>query len=313
MPVINKKPKTQITQTEKKAVPDLSGGFENYFPSLIENSPNIIIIVDQKGTIRYINRTVSGIKKEEVIGKSQYNYIEQKYRLGVKKIIDSVFRTGKSASYQTRGIGPKGEISWYETSVGTIKENGSIIAVSLVVIDVTARKKIEYALKEEKYFLDKVIESNPTAVVIFDKTGYALRANNAYKKLFKGIPPKSYNIFKDPLLKIGEMGKKTPAFFKGGRLSVPDWHYNPSKINPKYPNIDFRLEVEGFCIFDRNKKIKRYVVMHKDLSPRIKAEEKLKEKIEELERLNKLMVGRELKMVEMKKALGGTQKRTKNK
>jgi cell shape-determining protein MreC len=38
----------------------------------------------------------------------------------------------------------------------------------------------------------------------------------------------------------------------------------------------------------------------RDISERKKTEQKLKEKMEELERMNTLMIGRELKMVELK-------------
>jgi PAS domain S-box-containing protein len=48
---------------------------------------------------------------------------------------------------------------------------------------------------------------------------------------------------------------------------------------------------------------KRLGIMLQDISERKKSEEKLKEKIEELERYKKLTVDRELKMIELKKRI----------
>ena len=51
----------------------------------------------------------------------------------------------------------------------------------------------------------------------------------------------------------------------------------------------------------------------RDISQNKKSEENLKEKMEELEKLNKLMVGRELKMIELKNELNKLKNKNEDK
>lgn len=51
------------------------------------------------------------------------------------------------------------------------------------------------------------------------------------------------------------------------------------------------------------------MAVHSDISERKEIEKKLKEKVEELEKINKLMVGRELKMVELKEKIKKMEKK----
>ena len=53
--------------------------------------------------------------------------------------------------------------------------------------------------------------------------------------------------------------------------------------------------------------------MLRDVTKRRETEEKLREKMDELERFNKLMIGRELRMVELKKRIKELEEKLKTK
>jgi len=129
--------------TERKLAEDALRRSEEKFRSLVENAPNIIMVVDRDGIVQFINHVVPGLNKEDVIGKNHFAFIAPEYHDAVKQTIDSVFQTSESSRYEIAGIGPHGKQSWYETQVGAIRENNQVIGVMLVIADITERKQAE--------------------------------------------------------------------------------------------------------------------------------------------------------------------------
>jgi len=144
--------------TERKKMEEALRESEEKWRSLVKNAPNIIITVDQDGTILFINRTVPGFSVEETIGTSLYNYIDPKYHDIVKKTIKQVFQTGESSSFEIVGAGPDGTTSWYETQVGTIKYEGKTISVVLITTDITLRKQMQKKLEEYSEHLEELVQ-----------------------------------------------------------------------------------------------------------------------------------------------------------
>ena len=56
--------------------------------SLTENAPNITIIVDRDGIIRFINHTVSGLQVKKSIGTSHYDYTRPEYHEVMKESVE---------------------------------------------------------------------------------------------------------------------------------------------------------------------------------------------------------------------------------
>ncbi|MGB2601484.1 MAG: PAS domain-containing protein [Candidatus Omnitrophota bacterium] len=114
---------------------------EEKWRSLVKNAPNIIIIADREGKIKFINHTVPGINREEPIGKELYDYMDAEYHEIAKKSLEKVFKGEESVVYENKGVGPDGRTSWYEAQVGPIKQDGQVNAAALIITDITERKK----------------------------------------------------------------------------------------------------------------------------------------------------------------------------
>jgi len=139
---------------------------EEWWRSLAKDSPNLILVVDRKGTIQFINHTVSGIKSKDVIGKNHCDYTPPKYHKVMRKSVEQVFKTGKPASYEIEGVGPNGTISWYASQLGPAKCGGKIVAVSIMPIDITERKRAEKHLRESEEKYKTLIDSSLTGIFI---------------------------------------------------------------------------------------------------------------------------------------------------
>jgi len=116
---------------------------EEKLRSLVENAPSIIVIAARDGMIQFVNRTISGISVEEVIGRKIYDYITPEYHNVVKETIERVFLTGETGSYEAKGVDTNGRYSWLNAQVGSIKRDGQVVAVTLISTDITEKKKAE--------------------------------------------------------------------------------------------------------------------------------------------------------------------------
>ncbi|MDY7039179.1 MAG: LuxR C-terminal-related transcriptional regulator [Thermodesulfobacteriota bacterium] len=116
--------------------------------SLVDNASNIILIVDRKGIIRYVNHTVPGLEVESTLGNSHYDYTPRKYHKLMKESIRKVFKTGRPANYEIPGVGPNGSTSWYKSQLWPVKRDTKVVAVTIMPLDITQQKQAEEALRE---------------------------------------------------------------------------------------------------------------------------------------------------------------------
>lgn len=157
--IIRKKDKWEVIESSKgKKLGEELKESERKWRSLVKNAPNIIMILDRKGIILFINHTVSGFTPEQVIGMSQYGFINPEYRKVVKETIEQVFKTGNPGKYEIQGAGPNGTISWYRTHIGPIEQGGEIVAVTLITDDITEWKNTEKELLKKTDELERFVK-----------------------------------------------------------------------------------------------------------------------------------------------------------
>ena len=95
-----KKLQRKIESVQKKksneppvTLADLKGStWESFF----KNSLNRIIVIDKTGRILDINKVERRIKKENIVGKKVYDFVDKAAVKGMKLAIDNVFKTAKS-------------------------------------------------------------------------------------------------------------------------------------------------------------------------------------------------------------------------
>jgi len=154
--------------TERRQAEKILQQSEEKWRSLVENVPDIIILVDHDRTIQFINHVVEGLDAKDVIGMSIYDFIQPESHDITRGIVDSVFKTGEPGYYVIKGVGPDGRISWYETRTGAIKIDEEVVSVVQVTSDITERRQMEGALRESEERYRTLFESAAQGILIVD-------------------------------------------------------------------------------------------------------------------------------------------------
>lgn len=143
---------------ERKQVEEELRRSEAKWRSVAENAPLFVAVVDQAGTMQFLNRFQPGVDPTAVLGRPIYDFLQPQYHAVARKCLEQVFQTGRRASYECVGAGPDGSVSDYTTDVGPVIVEGTIIAATLISRDVTDRKRVEAALGEREQQLTEAQE-----------------------------------------------------------------------------------------------------------------------------------------------------------
>lgn len=148
--------------------------------------------------------------------------------------------------------------------------------------------------------LSATLESTADGILVVDNDGRITLLNKRFADMW-GIPQsvldsgndnKAIEFVLPQLVNPEQFGRKVHELYKSSDTSLDILHFKDGRIFERYSQPQV---VNG-------KRLAR-VWSFRDMTRRIKSEEMLKLRAEELEKMNTLMVGRELKMIELKKEL----------
>lgn len=174
--------------------------------------------------------------------------------------------------------------------------------------DITERKKAEEALKKKDDLLNSLLENLQIGVYMLEApSGKPLLANEAsFNLLGRGILPEANSENITELYDIRKASTDTP--YPNEELPLVAAMHGEIKhvddvIAIKPDGTRVQLEVFGSPIKNKSGEIWASLVTFQDITERKKFENDLKNHSEEMDKLNKIMVGRELKMAGLKREL----------
>ncbi len=118
---------------------------EERYRTLVENSPQIILKVDRSHTIQFINRTVEGLHRDEVIGSNLLKY-HPEAQDELREALDGVFRFGQRRNVEVLGPGNSGTPAWYSMNLAPLYTDKEVTGAILLATDVTERHQTELEL-----------------------------------------------------------------------------------------------------------------------------------------------------------------------
>jgi PAS domain S-box-containing protein len=218
-------------------------------------------------------------------------------KLGVYDSIRRVWRTGNSEYFSSNFKLDSGEEVWRDNFIYRLP-SGTVVAI---YEDVSEKVKVNKKIEENERKFHKIFEASPEAIVILDSESKIVDSNS---RVTEWLDYKVDEIRGKSLLEI-------PFFSDEGKKKVIE------KFKEKMKNADKRIapyEIEFFgkkgekmigriytrTIRDKNGNPLQDLVMISDVTKNKEEEKKREERQRELEKMNKIMVGRELKMIELK-------------
>ncbi len=111
--------------------------------SLMENTSDIITVMDRDGRVQYTNRALPPYSVEDTIGRTMFEYIGKDQHELMADTLRKVFETGQTESYEMRseiaGVGSR----WFSAKMVPVKHEGNVVSVVTIATDITERKRVE--------------------------------------------------------------------------------------------------------------------------------------------------------------------------
>jgi PAS domain S-box-containing protein len=301
--------------SERKKTERAVGESEEKFRILAERSP-VMVFINKGGKVIYANdkcEEITGYKKEDFYS-PKFDFMsliapEDKEKVGVS--FKAHMEGKETAPYEYNLVLKNGSILRALMATRLITYQGEP-AILGIVSDLTEHFEFERKIKESSETIKALINAPIDAAYLLDKDGRILITNEAgAKRLQKSIDELVGSICYDffPAELARSRKKQIDRVFDSGKqLFFEDERGGRALYNSVYP------------VFGEKGKVVKVALYVADITERKKADEDLRQSKEEiearakkLEKMNRLMVGRELKMAELKRQINDLQKNAGNK
>ena len=156
---------------------------EELLRSITTNAPDIIIQLDRKGTILYMNRPFPGFTLDESIGKNFCTWSLPEFHVMMNQVLTIVFENSTTQSYLTWGNDEQGEMRWYRSSISPVKEGETVKNVVLIVRDITETIHAEETIRESEEKRSAIIMTAMDGFSLTDLRGCFLEVNDSYCRM----------------------------------------------------------------------------------------------------------------------------------
>ncbi|MTJ51594.1 PAS domain S-box protein, partial [Anabaena sp. UHCC 0253] len=141
---------------------------EERFRIALNNSP--IVVFNQDIDLRYtwIYNPAFGLEVADVIGKFDDDILLPKDAQKLTSWKRHVLSTGQSMREEIV-IGEEDDFICYVLTIHPLRDrNGNIEGITCAALDITDRKKVELALKDSQYLIQRITEASPDILYIYD-------------------------------------------------------------------------------------------------------------------------------------------------
>ena len=280
---------------------------ESFFRAITSNTPDHILMQDLELRYLLVVNPQLGLTEKDMIGKTDHDILSKDDADNITKIKKQVIETDTPMHFEAPLIDRDGKRQFFDGSY--VPKHDAIGRVDGLIgyfRNVTDRKLAEEALQESENryrdLFNSLIEGYCIVEMVFDSDGKPLdyrflEVNEAFEsqtglheargKLMRDLAPDHEQYWFDIYGKIAMTGE--PAHFVNEAMALDRW-----------------FDVQAFRV--GLPESRRVAICFSDITERKKAEdevwrnaEELRASNEELARFNRAMVGRELRMVELKK------------
>ena len=164
---------------ERQRVEDALRQSEAKYRDLVENISEIVFVVDVDGKVTYVSPSVElflGYPPADILGRHFTDFPfpadGPKLMKGFQELL-----AGESQENEYRFVTKTGQVRWMSTSSQPIVEEGHVVGVQGLLVDITGRKQAEEELRESEERWRLVVENAPDFVLTVDRNGRILFLN----------------------------------------------------------------------------------------------------------------------------------------
>lgn len=265
-----------IDITEQKDAQHELQTSEMRFRALIENSSDLIALIDKNNVIRYASPSTTrilGYKLEEFIGQNRFDFIHpddvQKVRNNIANIVEN---PGMSITTIYRNKHKEGNWLWMESTATNLLNDTTVGSIVINYRDITERKKAEEELLLQKSYFQQLFENSPEGIVLLDNHDRIVNVNKGFETLFQyplnEITGKSINEFLVPE-NLSEQASQMSLFVLKGEVIQKE------TIRKRKDGSLVDVSILGYPITLGNDQIGVYGI-YSDISKRKEAEKALR-------------------------------------
>jgi PAS domain S-box-containing protein len=292
------------------------------YRDLVENANSIIFQMDTQCKITFFNRYAQeffGYSEEEILGRNIVGTIapatESTGRNLEAMFEDLVKHPERYMDNENGNIRRNGERVWVTwTNKGIYDDENRLSEILCIGIDRTEQKRAEEIVKNSEQRLGQIIDFLPDPTWVIDSEGKVVSWNKAMENLtgFAAGDMVGKGNFEYALPFYGERRpilidlvrdwnpeyeKKYLSIKKEGEKLVSESHH------PDLGDGCVYLSGNASLICDAAGQVAGAIESLRDITERRHMEDELKRNVEELERFNKLAMGRELRMIQLKEEI----------
>ncbi len=178
--MLNERLENEITQRQK--MEDALREAQETQKALLNAIPESIFLIGKGGVIVAANETAAkrfGKGLDEIIGSKMSELLPSEVVKRRKAYTDEAIRTGRPVYFEDMRDG----IFLYSLFSPIFNAEGKVSKLAVFSLDITARKRVEVALRENEEKYRGLVETTNTGYVIVDTEGTVLDANPEYLRL----------------------------------------------------------------------------------------------------------------------------------
>ncbi|MDY6794949.1 MAG: PAS domain S-box protein [Actinomycetota bacterium] len=154
---------------------------EEHFRLLVENALDLITVLEEDGTIRYVGPSVSrilGYDPGELAGRNIFEYINpEDMQASRDALAYAAGRPGVTKYHELRIRRKDGDWRLNEASAYNLLDHPAVRGMVLNSRDITERKRVEDALRKSESRYRSIFDNASDALLVFDREGFILEAN----------------------------------------------------------------------------------------------------------------------------------------
>ncbi len=295
--------------TERKAAENALRESEERMRTVFEEAPLGIALIDSlTANIYEINQQfaeIAGRNREEM---ATIDWISITHPDDVQEVLDNMtlLNAGKISGFNMnkRYIQPDGSLVWINMTIAPLKVEDKTQPRHLCMIeDITERKAAEKAISESEEKLRMITASANDAILMMDPEGNISYWNKAAERMFgyteEEVIGKNLHALLVPEQFHPAFSKGFERFEETGQGAALGKTLEVAAIGKGGTEFPVELSLSAVKLKGRWNAIG----LIREIAERKAAEEELKKRADELEKFNRMAVGRELKMIELKKEI----------